>query len=186
MGRVTIRTAQRNDAEAVIELLGDLNEYEGVSRPDAETRARLWQDGFGPSPRFQVLVAVQDETVVGFALYFEMYCSFLANPVLFLDGMYVKPEVRGKHAGSGLFYELAKKAVEGGCPRMEWTVYGFHDVAVVFYERMHGTPVFEWDANRAKDFRVYRLEGDALLTAAGRATRISSLTKLETLPRAPD
>jgi len=171
MPDIDIRSARPDDADAVIDLLGDLNEHERVPRPDASTRERLRVDGFSPRARFDVLVAEHKGIVTGFALFFETYCSFLARPVLYLDAMFVLPEWRGRHLGARLFRGLAHEAIARGCPRVEWAVYGFNDLAVTFYDRMGAVPVCEWDPDRPRDreWRIYRLEGEALHAAAERA-----------------
>ena len=164
------RFAEEQDGKAVLDLLARLNVHELEPVPDPDTRQRLLQHGFGSSPQFEVIGAESAAgVIVGCALYVRTYCSLEAYSVLLLDAMYVLPECRSTHVGSGLFYCLARTAVDRGWGRVEWSVLGFNKVAVEFYERVGASPIYEWDSNAERDFRVYRLDGESLKIAAGKA-----------------
>ncbi len=80
-----------------------------------------WTRGLG-SPRFELLLAELAGEVVGYALFFPPYRSFLARPTLYLEDLFGRPEARGKGAGLALFQACASEAVRRSCGRMEWQV----------------------------------------------------------------
>lgn len=168
MPEFTVRKAAPGDEKMFLALFGDLNDYLDVPRPEAEKAARLLEDGFGPNPRYRLLVADDEHGMVGFALYFPTYSSGLARPVVYLDQMFVKPAYRGRSVGALLMGALARETIDLESPRLELAVYGFNKKAVGFYEKLGAVPVFEWDENAERDWRLYRLEGGALEGVAGR------------------
>lgn len=161
-GAQGIRAAGPADAEAVLGLIDALADYEKLERPDAAARARLREDGFGPSPRFETLVAEAGEppAAVGYALYFETYSSFLARPTLWLEDLFVVPAARRGGHGVALFRALARVARARGCARMEWSVLKWNRLAIDFYDHLGAAPLAEW--------QPYRLEGEALERVADR------------------
>jgi GNAT superfamily N-acetyltransferase len=92
--------------------------------------------------------------VVGFALFFHNYSTFLGQPGIYLEDLFVKPAARGKGLGKGLLVALAKLAVERGCGRVEWSVLDWNEPSIQFYRSLGAVPMDEWT--------VMRLTGDAL------------------------
>ena len=155
---VAVRKARHEDAPRVLELVDALADYERLPRPDAGARERLLRDGFGPSPRFDLLVGERDGAPVGYALFFETYSSFLARPTLYLEDLFVLPAWRGHGVGRRLLGHLAAIAIERGCGRMEWCVLDWNESAIGFYRRLGARVLDDW--------RICRLTGDALSRAA--------------------
>jgi GNAT superfamily N-acetyltransferase len=154
MSAVTIRRAEPEDAETLLELIRALAEYEHLPPPDASARERLVAHGFGERPRFETYLAEINGTAIGYAITFETYSTFLARPTLYLEDLFVRPEARRRGAGRALLRTLATEAVRRGCGRMEWTVLDWNELAQGFYHRSGATPLDEW--------RLCRLTGDAL------------------------
>jgi GNAT superfamily N-acetyltransferase len=102
------------------------------------------------------LIAEQDGEPVGFALFFHNFSTFLAQPGIYLEDLFVLPDHRGGGIGRALLKELARLAVERGCGRLEWAVLDWNRDAIGFYERLGARPNSEWT--------VYRLAGEALTT----------------------
>jgi GNAT superfamily N-acetyltransferase len=152
--RVSIRRAFRGDAEVFLSLVRALAEYERLEPPDAAARARLVEDGFGASPRFEVYLAEVEGEVAGYAVVFEAYSSFLARPTLYLEDLFIRPEARRRGAGLALLRFLAGEAVRRGCGRMEWTVLDWNELGQTLYRRAGAEVMEEW--------RVCRLTGEAL------------------------
>jgi GNAT superfamily N-acetyltransferase len=157
---VAVRKARRDDASRVLELVDALADYERLPRPDAGARERLLRDGFGPSPRFDLLVGERDGVLAGYALFFETYSSFLARPTLYLEDLFVHPDHRKSGLGLALFRAVASEAVRRECGRMEWAVLTWNRLAIDFYERLGAVALEEW--------RTFRLAGDALGAVAQR------------------
>ena len=157
---IAVRPARGEDAPRVLELVDALADYERLPRPDPAARERLLRDGFGPAPRFDLLVGERDGMLVGYALFFETYSSFLARPTLYLEDLFVHPDHRKCGLGVALFRAVASEAVRRECGRMEWTVLTWNRLAIDFYERLGAVALEEW--------RTFRLTGDALGAVAQR------------------
>ena len=156
---VVIRKATRADVPAILALVKELATYE--REPDAviATEADFLRDGFGESPAFEVLVAQGDErTVIGFALYFFSYSTWVGRKCLYLEDLFVQPGHRGKGAGVALMKELARVAIETECKRFVWQVLDWNEPAIAFYEKLGAKVMREW--------LTARIEGEALLQLA--------------------
>jgi GNAT superfamily N-acetyltransferase len=157
---VAVRKARHEDAPRILELVDALADYERLPRPDAGARERLLRDGFGPSPRFDLLVGERDGAPVGYALFFETYSSFLARPTLYLEDLFVHPDHRKCGLGLALFRAVATEAVRRECGRMEWAVLTWNRLAIDFYEGLGAVALEDW--------RTFRLTGEALGAVAQR------------------
>jgi GNAT superfamily N-acetyltransferase len=159
-GGASVRPATREDAPALLDLVDALADYEKLPRPDAGARERLMRDGFGPRPRFQLLIGERAGAPAGYALFFETYSSFLARPTLYLEDLFVHPDHRKSGLGLALFRAVAAEAVRRECGRMEWAVLTWNRLAIDFYERQGAVAMDDW--------RTFRLAGDALAAVAQR------------------
>src|SRR5450631_3552726 len=119
MPAINITPATETDAPVILEMIQGLAEYEKLSHVCCATEEQLRRTLFGERPAAEVLLAKLDGEWVGFALFFPNYSTFLAQPGIYLEDLYVKPEARGKGVGLALLRELARLAVERGCGRME-------------------------------------------------------------------
>jgi GNAT superfamily N-acetyltransferase len=149
-----IRKATANDADLVIQFIQALAVYEKLAGPDAEGERRIRDHGWGDRPRFEVLLAYEAQTPVGFALYFYQFSTFAARPTLYLEDLFVYPEYRGRGYGKRLLVDLAREACASGCGRMDWMVLDWNLPAIEFYRAL--------GAQVKDDWRLCRLSGDAL------------------------
>jgi GNAT superfamily N-acetyltransferase len=156
---VVVRTAEPADVPVIADLIRGLARYEKLEDSVSLTEGLLAENLFGPRPYAETLLAEEDGTPVGFALFFHNFSTFLALPGIYLEDLFVVPEHRGRGIGRALLQRLAKIAVERGCGRLEWSVLDWNRDAIGFYERLGAIPNSEWT--------VYRLAGEAL-TSLGR------------------
>jgi len=156
---ISIRPARPNDVPTVASLIRALSQYEKLEHEVTMTEDKLRASMFGPRPYAEALLAEEDGKPVGFALFFHNYSTFLAQPGLYLEDLYVLESHRGKGIGKALLVQLAKIAVERSCGRMEWAVLDWNVDAIGFYEKLGAKPNSEWT--------VYRLTGDSLNGLAG-------------------
>jgi GNAT superfamily N-acetyltransferase len=147
-----IRPARSADLPGVIALVRALADFEKLEGPDADAASRFSADF--ESNRFGLLVADRDGDVVGYALYFMTYSTFLARPSLFLEDLFVRPDARRLGIGTAFLKELARRAVEAGCGRFEWAVLDWNQPAQQFY--------FGLGAELLADWRVCRIAGAKL------------------------
>lgn len=158
---IVIREARGDEAEVFLGLVEALADYEKLGRPEPAARERLIRDGFGPEPKFRPHLAELDGRVVGYAITFYTYSSFLALPTLYLEDVFVLPDARRFGVGRAFFRALARRAVEEGCGRMEWVVLDWNELAIDFYETL--------GARRMSDWYTYRLDRRRLEEIAGEA-----------------
>ena len=155
----TIRKAAPADAHTFLSLIDALADYEKLPRPDDAAKARLFDDAFVRTPaRFDTYLLLSKETALGYAVVFETYSTFLAQPTLYLEDLFLLPEARGKGAGSVLFRFLATEALSRGCGRMEWACLNWNQLAIDFYAKRGAEHLSEW--------RAYRMTKEQLHDAA--------------------
>jgi GNAT superfamily N-acetyltransferase len=154
-----IRPATAADIPTISRLIRALAEYERLAHTVCLDEERLRQHLFGPRPFAEVLLAEDASTVVGFALFFPNYSTFLGKPGIYLEDLFVEPAHRGKGHGKALLAALARLAVERDCGRLEWAVLNWNEPSIQFYRALGAVPMDEWT--------VYRLTGEALSRLAG-------------------
>jgi GNAT superfamily N-acetyltransferase len=170
---LSIRKADSTDAEALIELITALAEFERLPPPDEEAQARLIAHGFGDRPKFEAYLAQWDDAPqpIGYAFVFETYSTFLARPTLYLEDLFVLPEYRQRGIGKALLRFCMALAQARDCGRMEWTCLDWNVKAQQVYEGMGAKRMKEWDL-----YRLTQEEIDAFLRvsadpAEGRTAR---------------
>ena len=154
-----IRPGDLPDVPVIAELIRGLARYEKLEHEVTLTEEKLDRALFGERPYAETLIAEDDGRAVAFALFFHSYSTFLAQPGIYLEDLFVKPEHRGRGVGRALLERLAQVAVERGCGRLEWAVLDWNKDAIGFYERLGAKPNSEWT--------VYRLAGESLHSLAG-------------------
>ncbi len=156
---IRIRSATKEDVPVVAELIRGLARYEKLEHEVVMTEDLLAAGLFGERPYAEVLLAVDEDRPVGFALFFHNFSTFRGRPGIYLEDLFVVPEERGSGIGRALLEHLARLAVDRGCGRLEWAVLDWNRDAIAFYERLGARPNSDWT--------VYRLTGEALATLAG-------------------
>jgi GNAT superfamily N-acetyltransferase len=152
-----VRPARISDIRTIVTLIRALAEYERLAKQVRATPARIRRHGFGPRPYFKTLICQDGAKVVGFATYFFTYSTFLARPTLYIEDLFVLPQLRGKGAGRMLLAALAGIAVRGKCGRMEWAVLDWNKPAIHFYTRLGATLRKEWLLTRLTGAPLRRL-----------------------------
>jgi GNAT superfamily N-acetyltransferase len=156
-----IRAATVADVPVILELIRALATYERAPNDVTATEKGLTEVLFGEKPAAEVLLAFENETAVGFAVFFHNFSTWLGRPGLYLEDLFVKPEDRGKGYGRALLIRLAKIARERGCGRMEWAVLDWNEPAIQFYRKLGAKPMDDWT--------VFRLTRDGIAGLADAA-----------------
>jgi len=151
-----IRSAEINDTPIILKLIKDLSIYEKLTHQFINNEVLLKKYLFGEKRFAEVLIADFKNQPVGFALFFHNYSTFVGKPGIYLEDLFVQPEMRGKGIGRELFLELVKIAKERNCGRVEWSVLNWNTPAIDFYKNMGAVPMDEWI--------VYRLTADKIDT----------------------
>ena len=161
-----IRAAKVEDISIILELIHDLATYERAPGEVVATEEQLIDVLFGERRVAEVLLAFEEESPVGFAVYFYNFSTWLGRPGLYLEDLFVKPGKRGKGYGRSLLVELAKIARDRGCGRMEWAVLDWNEPAINFYRALGAMPMHEWT--------VFRLTRDEIAKLANAADTAAS------------
>jgi GNAT superfamily N-acetyltransferase len=155
---LVIRPAVLADCPLLLEFIRELGEYERLSHEVVADVAKLEATLFGARPAAEVLIAELRGEPAAFTLFFSSYSTFLAQPGLYLEDLFVRPAYRKRGLGGILMRHLARLAVQRGCGRFEWSVLDWNEPALAFYRQLGAAPMAEWT--------VQRVTGDALLRLA--------------------
>ena len=149
-----IRLVAPGDVPLVYAFIRELAEYERLSQQVTATEADIRNALFGERPVAEALLAYYKNEPVGFAVYFTSFSTFVGRPGIYLEDIYIKPDMRGKGFGRALLVYLARLARQRHCGRMEWSVLDWNEPAIKFYKNLGAQAMDEWT--------VYRLTGKAL------------------------
>lgn len=151
-----LRAASAADIPLILTFIRGLAEYEKLTHEVEATEERLHATLFPAAGRAaaECVLAFADEVPAGFALFFTNYSTFLAKPGLYLEDLFVQPQLRGRGIGKALLLHLARLANIRGCGRMEWSVLDWNEPAIAFYESL--------GARRMREWQICRLTGAAL------------------------
>lgn len=157
-----LRPAELRDVVPIVQLIRELAEFERLTHLLQVTPEKLRPHLFGEKPVAEALVAELpsqavaegESPVVAFALYFTNFSTFLAQPGLYLEDLYVKPAHRQLGIGRAMLTRLGRLANERGYGRFEWSVLDWNENAIRFYERLGATLLPDW--------RICRVTGEAL------------------------
>lgn len=153
-----IRLATAGDSALILSFIQGLAEYEKMADQVVATEEKLRATLFGEKAAAEVVIAEYQGQPAGFALFFHNYSTFLAQPGLYLEDLFVLPAFRGKGLGKLLLSYLAKLAVERGCGRFEWSVLDWNQPAIDFYQAQGAKLMHDW--------RITRLTGSELTALA--------------------
>jgi GNAT superfamily N-acetyltransferase len=156
---LTIRPARAQDVAVLLELFGELAEYEHLEHELRATEEQLGKALFAPHLAAEALIAERDSQVLGYALFFPTFSSFLASTGVWLEDLFVRPSNRGEGVGRALLGAVAARVRERGGERLEWAALDWNDLALGFYRRIGAQTMGEWI--------THRLDGEALASVAG-------------------
>ena len=152
-----IRPVKPEDAELLVSLVRELAVYEKLEQHALATADAFRRHLFGPDRAAEAAVAEVGGKPAGFALWFATFSTFRGQPGLYLEDIFVRPGYRGRGIGKALLATVARRAVERGCARLEWSVLNWNDSAIGFYCSMGARPMDEWTVYRIDDEPLKRL-----------------------------
>src|SRR5205814_3198273 len=154
MTNFQIRNATEEDVAVIVSFIRQLAEYERLSHEAVMTEETVRQSLFGPRPSAEVLLGYYQDKPVAFAVFFHNFSTFLGRRGLYLEDLFVIPEMRGKGFGRALLVHLAQIARERNCGRFEWAVLDWNEPAIEFYKRLGAVAMNDWT--------IFRMTGEAL------------------------
>lgn len=147
------KEASEEDIPVILGLINELAVYEHLEEQVIITDEEL-KESLCNNKLIECFIAVYQNIPVGYILTFYNFSTFLGKPGLYLEDLFIKPAYRKKGFGKAALKFLAKRAVEKGCGRFEWTCLDWNEPSRKFYESMGAVPMKEWI--------IYRLTGDRL------------------------
>jgi GNAT superfamily N-acetyltransferase len=149
-----IRLAIPSDVEDIHRLIYELAVYEKAPEQMVATIDQINRSLFIDRPVAFCHVAEVDSKVVGIALWFLNYSTWLGKPGIYLEDLFVQPEYRGHGIGKGFMKTLAQLCIERGYERFQWWVLDWNEPSIEFYKSLGAVAMDEWT--------VFRLSGGAL------------------------
>ena len=156
---LNIRRAHPGEAGLVLSFIRELAEYEKLSHEVEATEEQLRSTLFGAVRLAEVLIGSSDGLPAGFALFFHNYSTFLGQPGIYLEDLFVKPEFRGHGYGKALLVRLAQIARDRNCGRVEWAVLNWNEPAIAFYKSLGAVMLDDWTLCRVTGPALTRLAG---------------------------
>ena len=165
MADAIVRAAERGDVPVLLELFSELAEYEHLTHELRATEQGLAATLFGERPPAEALIAERDSgsgspEVLGYALFFPTFSSFLTSTGVWLEDLFVRPPYRGEGVGRALISAVAARTRELGGERLQWAALDWNELALGFYRRLGAETMSEWI--------THRLDGAALEDIAQR------------------
>lgn len=144
----TIRSATIEDTALILRFIKELAEYEKLLHEVVTDEATLKESLFGVTPHAKVVLGEYNGKPVSFALYFHNFSTFVGLPGIYLEDLYVQPNMRGNGLGKILLGYLADLAIRLNCGRLEWWVLDWNKPAIDFYQSLGAQSMDEWTVNR--------------------------------------
>ena len=157
---ITIRDAVRADAAQIVQFIADLAEYEKLSHEAEATVADIERELFGPSPKVFCEIAEWQGEPAGFALWFYTFSTFLGRHGIWLEDLFVHPDMRGHGLGKALLVDLAQRCRRETHGRLEWAVLDWNQPSIDFYQSQGAVFMDDW--------RRCRVSGEALEALGGK------------------
>lgn len=166
VAEIRIERATERDVPLLLSFVRELAEYERASHEVVATLENLRESLFGARRVAEALIAYAGDEAAGMALFFHNFSTWTGLRGLYLEDLYVRPEMRGRGVGRALLAHLARLARERDCARFEWAVLNWNEPAIRFYRNLGAVPMDEWT--------VFRLKGEALERLAEEGRRCAS------------
>ena len=152
-----IRESGSADVPLILNFIKGLAEYEKLSHEVVATEEGLKETLFGKNPKAEVILGYFRNEPVAFALFFHNYSTFLGKPGIYLEDLFVLPEMRGKGFGKVMLSYLAKLAKKRNCGRLEWSVLDWNEPALKFYKSIGARKMEEWTTQRLDGIALIKL-----------------------------
>ncbi|GAA0473224.1 MULTISPECIES: GNAT family N-acetyltransferase [Tatumella] len=156
---LSIRPARPDDSQIIFDMITELAIYEKAPEQVVTSATGIRETLFGPDSKTEALIAEAEGNVIGYAVFFTSYSTWLGRNGIYLEDLYISPVSRGQGAGKALIKHIAGLAVQRQCGRLEWSVLDWNTPAIAFYQSIGALPQEEWVR--------YRLDGEALKDFAG-------------------
>ncbi len=161
-GATRVRPATREDVPVLLELFAELADYEHLTDELHATDRDLAAALFGERPAAEALLAERpgDGAVLGYALFYPTFSSFLAKQGVWLEDLFVRPDFRGSGVGRSLIAAVAARTHDLGGERLEWAALDWNELALGFYRKLGAQTAPEWVTHRLAGAALARVAGE--------------------------
>ncbi len=174
-GELQVEAATERDVALILSFIHKIAAYEKLSHLVTATEETLRESLFGPQPAAEVLLAYWQGSPAGYAVFFTNFSTFLGRAGIYLEDLFVEPELRGKGIGKALLASVAKAAQDRGCGRLEWAVLDWNKPSIDFYVGLGAKPIDEWTIFRMTAEAIARLADFAPPLAVPKGERALTL-----------
>lgn len=136
-----IRDVHQGDLSSVLQLIQELAEFEKASHEVSISIDELSRDF--ENNLFNCLVAEENNSIVGLALYYNRYSTWKGKTI-HLEDLIVTQKHRGKGVGKGLLDAIVAKAKSEKLRRVEWNVLDWNTPAIEFYKNVGANVLENW------------------------------------------
>lgn len=153
--QLVLRKAKEEDVQTILQFIKDLAEYENLL-DEVGASEEILHDSIFTRKKSEALIVEYDRKAIGYAIYFYNFSTFTGKPGLYVEDIYIMPEMRNRGFGKEIFVFLAELAQEQNCARMEWACLNWNEPSMKFYEKMGAFPMSDWI--------IYRLDEKGIQT----------------------
>jgi GNAT superfamily N-acetyltransferase len=155
-----VRPVRPDDVDELYAMVRELAQFERSLHEVRSTADDFRAALFGPDPKlFGHVVDMggtdgadgAETTLGGFAVWFVNFSTWSGKHGIYLEDLYVRPQLRGTGYGKALLRELAATCVERGYARLEWWVLDWNRPAWDFYASIGALAMEEWTVHRLTD-----------------------------------
>jgi len=154
MMKISIRTSKVKDIEIIFNFIKKLAEFEKSPKKVTTSPDLIKKKIFQDNSKIFSIIAFANKEPVGFAVYFFNYSTWTGKKGLYIEDLYINPEMRSNGIGSKMMKSLSKIALNNDCARIEFNVLDWNFEAIKFYERFNAKPMKGWT--------IYRIERDEI------------------------
>jgi GNAT superfamily N-acetyltransferase len=148
---IQVRIANPNDIPVIYTFIRKKSEFDrsigAYSGTIQTSESKIRQTIFRTNPFAYVLLAENSQGIIGFALYGFRYSSFIGQPSIWLDDLYIEEQMRSKGAGALLMLRLQQIAQDNNCTHIAWTADARNTRGIKFYQRL-GAKIVEQTGDR--------------------------------------
>ena len=156
--RFHIRAATKSDVPVILAFITQLAAYEHLAHEVVASEQILRATLFGRRRTAEAAIGYFEKRPIGFVLFFHNYSTFLGQPGIYIEDLFVDEAFRRRGFGAALLRYVARLAKQRKCGRLEWSVLDWNEPAVKFYKKLGAMPMSDWT--------VFRVTGEALTRLA--------------------
>ena len=157
--QLVLREAEEEDIQTILRFIKDLAEYENLLDEVGATEEILY-DSIFIRKKSEALIVEYGQKAIGYVIYFYNFSTFTGKPGLYIEDIYITPEMRKRGFGKEIFKHLAKLSQKQNCARMEWACLNWNEPSMRFYEKMGAFPMSDWVIYRLDDEGIRALSGN--------------------------